>query len=208
MRAASEPATSDAAPSASSAANSPRNPASMSANSGRVPLPAARTAACGPIMKAGVSSQNTAKPAGTESVKAIAKSKTRCSIISCSGAARRTRKPSSSQRTPSPADTRLALTSGGPRRRRAAGAAQSEDVAEVLGVVHLHELARARQVLVVQAREPEAQRGRAQQRWPGGALALFERPQLVVGAEQSAAARLVEPPVRGRVPQAPVVDAD
>ena len=60
-------------------------------------------------------------------------------------------------------------------RRVPASAARCEDAVaqdalEVRGVVRVHELARARQVQVVEPRQPEAQRGGAQQRRPLRAL--------------------------------------
>ena len=52
-----------------------------------------------------------------------------------------------------------------------------EDLAEVLGIVGVHQHPRPRQVKVVQPRQPEAQRGRAQQ----------QRPVLALGFAQFAA---------------------
>ncbi len=77
----------------------------------------------------------------------------------------------------------------------------------MLRIVHAHQRAGPRQVVVVQPREPEAQRSGAQHRGPGAALERRQRPHRVVGAEQGAEAPLVQPPVAPGVDQAPVVRA-
>ena len=52
------------------------------------------------------------------------------------------------------------------------------------GVVRMHELAGARQMEIVEPRQPEAQRGGAQQRGPLRALVRRQRPHGVVRADE------------------------
>ena len=92
---------------------------------------------------------------------------------------------------------------------RVAGAARcacAQDALEVRRIVRVHELARARQVQVVEPRQPEAQRRRAQQR----------RPCLALLGAAAGAPRRTPPAARVPVPgssaaiggHAPVVDGD
>ncbi len=72
----------------------------------------------------------------------------------------------------------------------------------ILGV---RELARARQMVVIQARHPEAQRPRTQQRRPRLAFGGGKRPRRVVAREQCGAARGIKTIV---ILQTPVVHRD
>ena len=78
------------------------------------------------------------------------------------------------------------------RRIQGAGArdARLEDAAEMLGVVRVHQHSRARQMKVVEPRQPEAQRRGAQHRRPGLALERRERAHRVIGGEQRPGATL------------------
>ena len=76
------------------------------------------------------------------------------------------------------------MASRGSGRRGAVADAVAQDALEVRGVVRVHELAGARQVQVVEPRQPEAQRGGAQQRRPLRALVRRQRPHRVVGADE------------------------
>ena len=83
--------------------------------------------------------------------------------------------------------------------------AVAQDPLEVGGIVRVRELARARKVQVVQPRQPEAQRRRAQQRWPGFALVRRQRAQRVVRGDHRVHERGRE---RRVVAHAPVVHGD
>ena len=78
----------------------------------------------------------------------------------------------------------------------------------MLGIVHLHQFSRARQMLVVEARKPETQRRSAQHCGPGVALRILQRPYRMVGAEQRERPRLIQPAVALGIHETPVIDAD
>src|SRR5688572_24023709 len=77
--------------------------------------------------------------------------------------------------------------------------------AEMAGVLRVGQLARPRQVEVVEPRNPETQRPGAQHRGPGLALGAAERTRLGVGGEQRGGARRIE---RTVLLHAPVVHRD
>src|SRR5262249_49274619 len=121
------------------------------------------------------------------------------------GFLRNSAKPRTSHAAPLFAGTirmRLALRS---RKRDCLPAPRLEHAPEVLRVVGMRELARARQVEVVQPRQPEAKRRGAQHDRPGAALFGGERTHRGIRGEQGLAASLIEHP---RAVYAPVVHGD
>ena len=78
--------------------------------------------------------------------------------------------------------------------------AQLEDAAEVLGVVRVHQFARAWQVKIVQARQPEPERRGAQQHRPGVALRRRKRPARMVRGKQRMRTRSVDLAARMHAP--------
>src|SRR5262245_2124087 len=86
------------------------------------------------------------------------------------------------------------------------GGTSTQDTLEMRGVVRVRQLARSRQMQVVQTGQPEAQRRGAQQRRPCFALVGIERAQRVVSLYEGICERGLErAPVRL---DTPIVDRD
>src|SRR5579885_1353778 len=64
--------------------------------------------------------------------------------------------------------------------------APPQDAAEMLRIMRFDEMSRARQIEVVQARQPEAKSGGAQHQRPGTALGHGERAHRAVGVQKRA----------------------
>src|SRR5439155_8605377 len=106
------------------------------------------------------------------------------------GETRNSRQPSASQRAPRAALTIRACISVDPGSFPAS--AELQNFFEMFRVVRVHQHPGPRQVEVIQAREPEAQRRGAQHRRPGLALERIERPHRVARSEKRARTRFVE----------------
>ena len=78
----------------------------------------------------------------------------------------------------------------------------------MLGVVRMHELARAREMEIKQAREPEAKCSGAQQRGPCLMLGPRKRPHRRVFGEKSRDKGWLEYAIPGGIDKAPVVRTD
>lgn len=90
--------------------------------------------------------------------------------------------------------------------KSSAGQAFAQDALEMAGVVRFEHLGRARQMKIIQARDPEAVGARAQHIAPMAVFFDGERAHGLVRAQQGLGARLIE--LAGGEVDAPVVDGD